>query len=604
MGLDTNVAVVALLVSLVALIISVAQLLQQIFGAAEGYRQCNPSIIGPWSSTRRRVFHLRELRLETVFETPEFTMTSNIASSAPPNVEDQKPDPQQKKPFFRETKQEGVTVVDGTPTSRHLTYTSTQRKNDAPNSENSSAQSLAVGWLSFLQKIHDHEALYRSLQPPSAPPLATHPGGPQQELRLPAIRRVKRSWDFLPSDALRPLASAQLGDLLILSYRMLIGWYDLRLGRRSLRAEGHGHSFTQIEIRGLGIVLEYHFAASGVSTRADRPFGGHFVPSKEADMMAFGYIPISKGMGMAALSHDYFDLGKEDYNLCLLNMLTDLQVGQALLEEFSSQIQKPPSVFFDVSNEALPLVAPFIPVAGLGAVKVIHPFKPKQFLSLFYWREGRLVLLRRLQSQIQKKPDKVSPQMKKVHDILHTLHTVRSWNGRFGRPRGYGYDPVLGVNAQTDDKRELVEYLRDEFNNANRFLQESIPYGSYTDLVALHLAMGFRAQQKAKATVEDKRRVGIDESGVTNWKTESAHLYVDNLEQLCQDMQKRCASPSFTPDPAAGSPEIPSVSTIADAWWSMMLRAILWQLSVVMVELPGLPYRSNLYGDTTMVWIA
>ncbi|KAJ9613923.1 hypothetical protein H2200_002059 [Cladophialophora chaetospira] len=599
MSVSNNVAVVALLVSLVALIISLAQLLQQIFGTAVGYRQCNPSVIGPWSKTRRRVFHLWELRLETLFQTPEFTLTSNIASSSSEKLGDKKPDLPQRRPFFRETKQEELIVVDGTSTSMQLTLASNQGRNDDSGRAGPGSQPQAVGWLSFLQQIHNHEALYRFLQPNSAPPLASHPGKPQHAFQLPAIKKIQRSWDFMPTDALRPLASAHLGDLLILTYRMFLGWYDLQLGKRSLRAEGHGHSLTQIEIRGLGIVLEYRFAASGMSKPADRPFSGHFVPSQEADMMAFGLIPVSKEMGM---SQEYFDLGKEDYNLGLLDMLGALHVDGALLDEFRSQLRKPLDEFFDVANETLPMVAPFIPLEGLGAVRVIPPFSPKRAQSLIRWREGRLVLLHRLRSHIETDPDRVTPQTKHVYDVLQTLNTDRSWGRRFARPRDYGYDPVLGLNADNDAKCELLQYLRDEFSNANQFLRNHLPEGSYADLVALHLAMAFRAQRKAKDTKAEQRRVGTPDAvgGVISWMTESAHLYVDNLESICQDMQKRCADNLKS----AEVPLIPALPIIADAWWSMMLRAILWQLSVIFEDLPGLPYRSNLYGDTTQIWIS
>lgn len=116
--------------------------------------------------------------------------------------------------------------------------------------------------------------------------------------------------------------------------------------------------------------------------------------------------------------------------------------------------------------------------------------------------------------------------------------------------------------------------------------------------------MAFRAQRKAKETKAEQRRIEIEERGVVSRMTESAHLYIDSLESLCPDRQDRCVRHAKTYlDAPVDTLEVPSVSIIADAWWSMMLRAILWHLSVVLVELPGLPFLSNLYGETTQIWI-
>ena len=69
MGAETSFAGIALVVSLIALIITLAQLLQQMFGTAERYRRCQESIIGPWARLRHREVRWSELRMETQFVT-------------------------------------------------------------------------------------------------------------------------------------------------------------------------------------------------------------------------------------------------------------------------------------------------------------------------------------------------------------------------------------------------------------------------------------------------------------------------------------------------------------------------------------------------------
>ena len=93
MNASDDVAIVALVVSLIALFITFIQLLHSLFGTAEGYRRCAESVIGVWHETRRRyrcvstvssfpgLFHDRypiiwELRFETRYITPQIALFS------------------------------------------------------------------------------------------------------------------------------------------------------------------------------------------------------------------------------------------------------------------------------------------------------------------------------------------------------------------------------------------------------------------------------------------------------------------------------------------------------------------------------------------------
>lgn len=81
---EATIAVVALVVSLIALIIAVLQLCQQLFGTAEGWRRCDFLVIGPWERLRRSQFRWDELRYETRYTTPEIMLTTGEADPAPP----------------------------------------------------------------------------------------------------------------------------------------------------------------------------------------------------------------------------------------------------------------------------------------------------------------------------------------------------------------------------------------------------------------------------------------------------------------------------------------------------------------------------------------
>jgi len=73
MGLDP-VALVALVISLVALVATTGQLLQQYFATADGYRQCQPSVMGDWGRKTKLRWRWREFRFETIYFVPKISV--------------------------------------------------------------------------------------------------------------------------------------------------------------------------------------------------------------------------------------------------------------------------------------------------------------------------------------------------------------------------------------------------------------------------------------------------------------------------------------------------------------------------------------------------
>jgi hypothetical protein len=67
-------AIVALLISLVALFVSLGQLFQQYLGTADGYRRCLPSVMGVWGTKTQLHWRKREFRFETIYYVPKLTI--------------------------------------------------------------------------------------------------------------------------------------------------------------------------------------------------------------------------------------------------------------------------------------------------------------------------------------------------------------------------------------------------------------------------------------------------------------------------------------------------------------------------------------------------
>lgn len=74
LGLSDDVAIAALVIALVSFVNALGQLLQQYFATADGYRRCQPSVMGLWSKRARLRFRLRQFRFETQFEIPIVTI--------------------------------------------------------------------------------------------------------------------------------------------------------------------------------------------------------------------------------------------------------------------------------------------------------------------------------------------------------------------------------------------------------------------------------------------------------------------------------------------------------------------------------------------------
>ena len=67
---EVIVALVALIISLVALAATFMQVLQQYYASAAGYAQCNEKVMGKWALTKTLRFSWDELRFEVEFEAP------------------------------------------------------------------------------------------------------------------------------------------------------------------------------------------------------------------------------------------------------------------------------------------------------------------------------------------------------------------------------------------------------------------------------------------------------------------------------------------------------------------------------------------------------
>jgi hypothetical protein len=180
---EEKLSLAAIVLAVAAFILSVAQVLQQYLATAEGYRRCQKKVMGPWKCYTKRSLRWRQLRCETRFATPFIQLG---------------------------------TVLDGNccfvlPGHKSLVkgdnnlVVKTSELQEGDNNE----------WVCWLQLLEELQTFHRNLliafpleeQVLGGNSVSGRPyHGQDQYLPLPSFSVEPHSWDFMPSDVLKPLA--------------------------------------------------------------------------------------------------------------------------------------------------------------------------------------------------------------------------------------------------------------------------------------------------------------------------------------------------------------------------------------------------------------
>lgn len=197
---DTTVAVAALAVALVALIVTSGQLLGQYFATADGYRRCQPSVMGPWAKRTRLRWRWSQFRFETLFTIPEIMIAPFQLGSQQRRVGEPPMD----------NNSEWIT---GSPASLKKTMI-------IPSYDDGMRDEL-VCWLPLLRSLHTHEWELQRLGCYVEQGFSLPRAGP-------AVRFRERSWDFMLPDIVRPHAVTNVSDIAVLARRLGMAWGDFR----------------------------------------------------------------------------------------------------------------------------------------------------------------------------------------------------------------------------------------------------------------------------------------------------------------------------------------------------------------------------------------
>ena len=381
-----------------------------------------------------------------------------------------------------------------------------------------------AGWLSMLSRLETLEKSYYEARPLWDSHLITSQiavqGDRIKRLR-PVFKPLPNSWDLMPPDVVRPLATTALGDILIIVHRRGMEWREIRPGEGIMHAEGSGHSLTSIEIRSLGLALRNTFSDFQADKTTDniqpgtplelsdmgRPHTQLFIPSLDAEKMAFGIIPADLDL----MTEDY-DLGGGQGSLhrterVLRELSVDSETCNQLLQgasrdRFLNQSTQRDDVL-NGFNDPLYLLPPWLPIVGTGAVRMRLPNRVyhQPEATPLNWREGNVVFWQRLEELLRTMETKPRHLIRVFKDLdmlarnypkncihIHELNSnTYHWNGEYM----CNEKTLLELKRMWDDCVSFLVSLQRKYHctesNYEKHSTGRVRGFRYTDLVAAHI---------------------------------------------------------------------------------------------------------------------
>lgn len=147
-----------------------------------------------------------------------------------------------------------------------------------------------VTWSTLLADIH---ALQFSTRLSAYVPFLTYADmvnmieGPSSDtsadrVSMICFHRTVRSWDLMPPDVVRPVASTTIGCLVTMIHRLGMNWFVFDPDEGKIRASREGRNLSASLIRGLGLVVEYSSHGTNFPDMSSIS-----IPCQEADAVSY-----------------------------------------------------------------------------------------------------------------------------------------------------------------------------------------------------------------------------------------------------------------------------------------------------------------------------
>ncbi|KAL9126688.1 MAG: hypothetical protein Q9217_004299 [Psora testacea] len=530
---DTKIAIGAIAIALCALVISSGQILGQYFATAEGYRRCQPSVMGPWAKRTRLRWRWRQFRFETLFTTPEIFLAKLRID-------------QKQQIITTISSDDKIERISGSPESRHRTMVSStngeQRSNEL------------VCWLPFLESLHRNEW---ELQRYGCYDHQLQVGDPseQQQLVGPAVRFREMSWDFMSPDIVRPFAVTTVSDIAIIVRRLGMSWEVFKPEEGLMRAEGNGHGIASTFARSIGLILQYVRVEGGVTPSPKSffsdvtrlPKAELYIPTREADMMGFGILP-----GYDRLKIPFFKVGTIDEVYATMDILDSTRKASRKLRDINRLLVGKWDAHCTYGfPDIIPLAAPMIRRRGSTIVRI--PTPAEYCSSLLSHKEGFVVFHNRLQEYLRGQAKNV-----KLEQANWVLEQYENLKVRYSE-----WENEAGTNERVNEcNLAFLEEVHGCWEAATDYfvrLRETDQL-HYYDLMACHVShavnyWGDGWKRLNSGTARENYGLGALE-------TEGTHLYFDYLPLIVADMRTK----------GFDGPE----ELVHEAWFTLIFRAFCW----------------------------
>ena len=546
-----STAIVAIIIALIAFFVTTAQLLQALFGTAVGYRQCQPSVMGGWAKRTRRKWRWSEFRFETIFTTPNFQLS-----------------------FYMENP--NVVFVTGSRSSREQTYCTP----NIPWVETGGSDDVA-GWLSFLNMIHESQRRILAASPSAEKQrFPETSSGLALMMTCPSVTFRTRSWDFVPPDIVRPFATSNIGDIIVLAHRLGMRWKEVRPDDGALRAEGNGQSITSTTVRGFGTLLQYTLDQASYQEEARRSASNQIVPSYQADMLGFQIVPGDRTLFLP-------DFVFDDSNgfVPIDQIMESLGVNRNVRDMYAKSFQR--SGRLHGFSDLIGMVAPFLPLPGSSIVQIFAPY-PQFHDSPTNWWQGFVVYHARLLEYIeeQKKAGSHSKQISWVLDRFKYMRRTYPWNQCPSWER-----EIENKRVKNGRSLSFLNDLRDTWSATTTYFLSLGPSFRYIDLVGAHIAQAVYYPDLAEANIKAGQNKWYELGAAPSKRVaEGMHIYIDQIPKVVDFMKEK---------------GFDDATVVTEAWWTLILRAMCWHRSIAFVEIPkGNLVPPSFHGSMVPVYIA
>ncbi|RFU34311.1 hypothetical protein B7463_g1989, partial [Scytalidium lignicola] len=540
-----SVSLTALLISLVALLATVGQLLQQYYATADGLRRCQPSVMGLWARRTKLRFRWTEFRFETIFVTPRIIY-------GPIRIQDA--EAEYTKPGTSKVFCDLVDTPGSLSASMTLPGWGSREARKYYDSDE------LVCWVPLLAQLHKQGRDAVQYFPQS-------PDSVANDTMIPTIQFIQKSWDFMPPDVTRPLASSTVCDVAIMARRLGMVWKSFDPGAGLMRAEGNGHVFTSTLVRSIGTILQYSY------TSRDNSGNCFYIPAKEADKLGFGLVEFDHRLFGPLMKFD-LDVGSfKEIAQSLPRLMRYRTSSQRDITETVHIIGKNIKAGMDF----IPGLNDLIPLCSAMLISETVPRAPHVWLNripspnrwargLTGCREGRYIFAKRLLDFVERRAHRESRLPVRILSLLTELRGMRGsgWNDETTEI----WEPRV-TEAEISCRALLLTY----HTEMTTFLQGSNVI--YSVLVSEHIV-------QASAISPD-----LSPDFRNEYDLENADPYLMWSMEVCFNVLPALVERVIrTHMVFFDKPNLTKIE-VENAWLAMMFRAICWQMAHVMI--PGVP---------------